>query len=347
MRLSLCGLVAVSLWLLAGRAGAEAPKIDFRNLPDEAYDQSKVKLEQDVLPGAPKVVLIAGRRSHGPGDHEFFAGTALLQKLLVKNGVNAVMVRDGWPKDEKVFADAKAIMFFCDGGGGHPLIQYEKESRQQEGVVGEKLQPEKSRGDQRRLKLVQGLLKQGAGFACYHYGVEFPKNDGPAILPMLGGYFEPYWSVNPHWLAKYAELPKHETTRGVKPFEAQDEWYYHMRFVEGMKGVTPILTAVPPDGTRGKPGANEPHGGNPHVQARKGQPEHMAWAYEREDGGRSFGFTGAHFHRNFGDENFRRLVVNSLMWVAKVPVPEGGADVAIEEKDLVSNLDDKRTRRRQ
>ena len=27
------------------------------------------------------------------------------------------------------------------------------------------------------------------------------------------------------------EIPEHETTRGVKPFEVKDEWYYHMRFV--------------------------------------------------------------------------------------------------------------------
>ena len=37
---------------------------------------------------------------------------------------------------------------------------------------------------------------------------------------------------------------EHPTARGVKPFVIKDEWYYHMRFVEGMKGVTPILSAV-------------------------------------------------------------------------------------------------------
>ena len=34
------------------------------------------------------------------------------------------------------------------------------------------------------------------------------------------------------------------------------------------------------------------HSGNPHVRARMGMPEHVAWAYERPGGGRSFGFTG-------------------------------------------------------
>ena len=38
-------------------------------------------------------------------------------------------------------------------------------------------------------------------------------------------------------------LPEHAVTRGVKPFTINDEWYYHMRFVDGMTGVTPIVSA--------------------------------------------------------------------------------------------------------
>ena len=44
----------------------------------------------------------------------------------------------------------------------------------------------------------------------------------------------------------------------------------------------------------------------------------IAWAYERKDGGRGFGFTGGHFHRNWADENFRKVVVNAILWAAKV-----------------------------
>src|SRR4051794_25653620 len=64
---------------------------------EPSYDQSAVPLEQDILPGAPKIILIAGSKSHGPMEHEFFAGSALLQNLLKQNGINAVMARDGWP----------------------------------------------------------------------------------------------------------------------------------------------------------------------------------------------------------------------------------------------------------
>ena len=45
------------------------------------------------------------------------------------------------------------------------------------------------------------------------------------------------------------------------------------------------------------------------------------------DGGRSFGFTGGHFHHNWANENFRRLVTNGILWTAKIEVPTGGAKV--------------------
>src|SRR5438132_5691774 len=98
-----------------------------------------------------------------------------------------------------------------------------------------------------------------------------------------------------------------------------------------MKGVRAILQAIPPDDTRR----------TEYTKGRKGEIETLAWAFERKDGGRGFGFTGAHFHRNWADENFRRVVVNAILWCAKVDVPEGGAKVAFDPADLNKNLDKK------
>ena len=44
----------------------------------------------------------------------------------------------------------------------------------------------------------------------------------------------------------------------------------------------------------------------------------------RRDGGRGFGFTGGHFHWNWGHDEFRQLVLNAIVWAAKAEVPEGG-----------------------
>ncbi len=98
-----------------------------------------------------------------------------------------------------------------------------------------------------------------------------------------------------------------------------------------MKGVTPILKATPPDQTRGTEAAKK----------HPGREEIVAWAFQRANEGRSFGFTGAHFHRNWGDENFRRLVVNAILWTAKVDVPKDGAKVDLDPADLKKNLDRK------
>jgi len=91
------------------------------------------------------------------------------------------------------------------------------------------------------------------------------------------------------------------------------------------------LKATPPDNVRGTPAAKE----------HPGRSEIVAWAFERGNSGRSFGFTGGHFHRNWGDENFRRLVTNAILWTAKVDVPKNGAKVELDAAELKKNLDRK------
>jgi type 1 glutamine amidotransferase len=267
--------------------------------------------------GSKKIVMVAGRPSHGPGDHEFNAGTLLLKKCLDKlPGVMMTQYGGGWPSDPSAFDNADAILFYMDGGDGHPLIQ----------------------GD--HLIQINKLAKQGVGIACAHYAVEIPKDrGGPELLDWIGGYFEAHWSVNPHWTAKFDKLPQHPITRGVVPFEINDEWYYHMRFRDKMEGVLPILTAIPPASTLDRP--DGPHSGNPTVRSKIGQPQHVAWAVERSDGGRGFGFTGGHFHRNWGDDNFRKLFLNAMLWVAKAEVPADGVASEISPEDLKEKLDPK------
>jgi len=266
-----------------------------------------------------KILLIAGSVSHGAGEHEFKAGCLLLKQCLDQvPGLKTEVRFDGWPRDDNAFDGADAVFIYCDGGDGHPAIKPE------------------------RLKLLGELMSKGVGLGCAHYAVEVPKDRGGAEwLAWIGGYFEAYRSVNPHWKADIKELPSHPITRGVKPFKILDEWYYHMRFPEGMKGTTPILTAVPSDATRGADGANDSHGGNPEVQQHKGEPEHLMWCTERADGGRGFGFTGGHFHRNWGDDNFRKIVLNAILWSAKIEVPENGVESTVLPEDLTKNLDRK------
>ena len=164
---------------------------------------------------------------------------------------------------------------------------------------------------------------------------------GPEFLRWIGGYFEPYWSVNPTWMMTKATLAKdHPITRGVKPFDIQDEWYYHMRFPENMEGVTPVLSAIPPDSTHD--GKDDAHGGNPAVRARKGMSEVLSWAFERPSDGRGYGFTGGHYHKNWANDDYRKLMLNAILWVAKAEVPADGVNSKVSDEEIKANLDKKR-----
>ncbi|QDV06943.1 Trehalose utilization [Planctomycetes bacterium Poly30] len=262
-------------------------------------------LQLKTLPDSPdatrKVVFVAGGRSHGNGAHEHRAGSMLLAKRIAElPGFEAVVVTEGWPEDESVFDGAAAVVIFCDGGEAHPLNP--------------------------RLEAFDEMMKRGVGLGTIHYAVETVKGPaGDKFLEWQGGFFEPYWSINPHWRAKFEAFVEHPVTRGLTPFEVQDEWYYHMRFREGMEGVTPILTAMPDTGTLMRP--DGPHSNNEYVRdavVKRKEPQHLAWAATRDGGGRGFGFTGGHNHINWQNDNFRRAVLNGIVWISHGEVPEGG-----------------------
>jgi hypothetical protein len=272
--------------------------------PANQFDQSVVPVEVEPLnPASTKIVLVAGAPSldHPSGAHEFFAGSALLARLLCQTpGVVPVLVKNGWPTNEKVFAGAKAIVFYLDGRDAHPLA------------------------DPAKLAILEPYVDAGAGFANLHYAVDYNPAVGDQILPWLGGYFRAGYSVNPVWQATYGALPSHEVANGVGPFTVNDEWYYDMWWTAGMPGVTPILQAVPPEATRT----------TPDTMANPGRSETTAWAHDRPGGGRGFGFTGGHWHGNWTDSvdapdasKLRRIVTNGILWTAHVPVPAGGAPV--------------------
>jgi type 1 glutamine amidotransferase len=272
-------------------------------------------------PAKKHILLLAGRPSHGPGEHEHNAGVLLLKKCLDESGLpleTTAHLNAEWPSQDEL-DKADTILFYADGGGGHFLLS----------------------GD--HLAQVEKEMKRGAGFVCLHYAVEFPADKGgPQALDWMGGFFEANWSVNPHWLANYKELPKHPISNGVKPFSTNDEWYFHMRFADSSKGrLTNVLSDVPPDSTMSR--KDGPHEGNPTVREEVAakKPQTTAWAFERADGGRGFGFTGGHFHKGWGNDDQRKLVLNAILWTAKAQVPPGGVQSKVSDEELTANLDPK------
>jgi len=275
-----------------------------------------------------KIVLIAGKPSHGPGAHEHRAGSLLLQKCLAGfPGLKVVVYDGGWPTkqvdgkavdDHAALDGADVIVIYSDGGAKHPALADD------------------------RLAALGRRMQRGAGLGFIHYAVEPVIAKGQAeFLDWVGGAFEINWSVNPHWQANFTTFPVHAVTRGVKPFSTLDEWYFNMRFRPGMKGITPILTDVPPASTMSR--KDDAHAGNPAVreQVAKGTPQHVMWVAENTNGSRGFGFTGGHFHASWKNEDQRKLILNSIVWLAKVEVPAGGVVSTVSDADLVANLDPK------
>jgi len=173
------------------------------------------------------------------------------------------------------------------------------------------------------MEWLKGLMDKGVGLVCLHYAVDFPPKVGEQVLDWLGGYYDERQSTNPHNrdVEVTPAAKDHPICRGLKPFVTSDEFYYRIHFRPEDKSVTPILTFVP----------KQPNQGT----------QVIAWAKERPNGGRSFGFTGGHFHTNWGIPEFRRMVLNAILWSAKVEIPKDGAQSTVTAEDLKKNLDNK------
>lgn len=254
-----------------------------------------------------KIVLIAGTKSHGPGDHEYEKGARLLKHCLDTSpnlkGFVTELHLDGWPKDERTLDDAATIFLYSDGSDrdeqAHPLL----------------------RGQ--RLRTLQRLMDRGVGFVAVHYTVFVPtKRGGEQFLDWAGGYFDYENGPKPRsWYSKIQTAvgkvalasPDHPISRGLSPFEVREEFYYNMRLRPDERGgVASILRVA-------LPGEKE--------------PQTVAWAAERKNGGRGFAYTGGHFHKNWQNDNVRRMVLNALVWTAGGDVPPGGVASTLPEEE--------------
>lgn len=163
----------------------------------------------------------------------------------------------------------------------------------------------------RRLEAFAQLAAKGGGLTVLHWGMG-TKEAGPieGFLKLWGGCHggpDRKYLVLETVLAPVA--PRHEIATGVEPLRVHDEFYYSLKFAEAGAALRPVMAA--------------------DIQGRS---ETVAWAWERGNGGRSFGFSGLHFHRNWDHPEYRRLVVQGILWTMKIPIPATGVAVDLPEK---------------
>ena len=277
-----------------------------------------IQLKRLAMADRKKVVFIGGAKSHAFGSHEHTAGIKLLMRALADNfpEIHAEAYFDGHPDDPTALDNADAVILYSSGGLRHPWL----------GAI----------------RQIDGFAARRGGIGAIHFAVELPQGEpGSKFLDWIGGYFERWWSVNPHWTLEGVELADgHPITNGVEPFEINDEWYFNIRFRPAMSGVTPILQAVPPPHTMTRP--DGPASGNPYARAavKRKETQTLMWASERPGGGRGFGFTGGHVHWNWAHPDYRKLVLNAVAWIAGATVPEGGIDSGpYSLDDMLANQD--------
>ena len=271
----------------------------------DPFDQSGVPIEE--LPTDPKlakIVLIAGFAAPKlkSGEHEYFAGCAALAKLLKQTpGVFPVVVRDGWPKKPETLAGAKAVVLFLEGAEAHTALKHDR---------------------------FQELMKfeaAGAGIVHLHSAIDYPKDFGDRVRACAGAAWEKGYSLRAHWIDEFAQFPDHPICRGVTPFPIDDGWLWKLRFVDGLKGVTPLLRTKSPKDA-GKTSDTEAI---------------ISWAYARPNGGRSFAFTGGHLQSSFKQEGYRKFLVNGILWSAGREIPATGAPVKLDASEVMLHLDRK------
>jgi hypothetical protein len=286
--LSIAILLAPLATLAAGEKTPKLPKgITLEEQPKDAK--------------AIKIVFIAGSNFYKPGEHEYIAGCAALMDLVKQTpGVFPVLALD-WPKNPDTFKNAKAVVFFQDGGAKHPALK----------------------GG--RLVQINQLAEEGAGLVMLHQGVDISKDFGDRMRGWMGAAWEPGYSQRAHWIDTHKTFPVHPITRGVTPFKIDDGYLYKLRFVADMKGVTPLLRTVNPKAKNAKLDDNAI----------------VAWAYDRADKGRSFAFTGGHLHASLAEEGYRRFLVNGILWSAGVEIPQTGAPVALSKAELNQYLENR------
>jgi type 1 glutamine amidotransferase len=159
--------------------------------------------------------------------------------------------------------------------------------------------------DEKRLAAVQRAAKRKAGLSCLHWAMgckdaEYIDKYVALFGGCHGGPDRKYQVLE----TDVKPIEKSPVTVGISPFKVKEEFYYRLKFVKPEGSVKPAVTAK-----------------------IDGEDFPVCWTWDRPDGGRSFGFSGMHFHENWKRAEYRRLVGQGVLWTLGMPIPEKGLEV--------------------
>jgi type 1 glutamine amidotransferase len=234
--------------------------------------------------------------------HEYIKSVRLLKVMLDMatnlQGLKTEVHYNGWPEDPSTLDDADVIMTISDGQDG-PDIGYPVPFMTVE-----------------RMAVMERQMKRGCGFITFHFSTFAPDTYGQHVLEWGGGYFD--WQDEGGKRSWYSAIktldtevqlpsPDHPIARGVRPFRALEEFYYNIRFGSNDRRLVPILSV-------------------PALETNLPNGKVVAWAVQRADGGRGFGTTTGHYYANWKNADYRKLILNAIVWASGAEVPIQGVE---------------------
>lgn len=278
-----------------------------KKYPASAFDQSSLKLEELCTDSNKlKIVIIPGSESikKASGNHEYMAGAALLTKIFNKmENVHACITNYEWPKNESILETADVIVVYSNGDGKQGLLANSK-----------------------RTEYINKLIEKGIGFVNLHAAICYPKPYIELGQKWIGGVWTDAYSKGNrgHWKSSHSQFPNHPITAGVTPWKADDGWCHKILIPqENRSKLSPLLWS------------SKTHKGDP----KGGDEDIVAWTFDRKDGGRSFSCSGAHGHWEWANDGLRQMIVNGILWTAKLKVPTEGFKCNIDKENMNQHFD--------
>jgi type 1 glutamine amidotransferase len=244
-----------------------------------------------------QVFILVGPSTHPPGTHEVAAGARLMKFCLEHaenfRGIKADVIT-AWPEDRQRLQKVATVVF-----------------------TGDQFPPARMPDRDRIMADLTNMMDHGCGLVCVHYATglsagDVAKDGEHPLLHWMGGYFatrcEHHQSIARIYQAATIEPTKteHSVLRGWKTFTVHDEPYINNYFGKDgpAKNVTPLaVSQLPPESPK---------------------QEIVAWAVSRPDGGRGMGVVMPHFYKNWRVDDLRTLIMNGIVWTAKLDVPTEG-----------------------
>jgi type 1 glutamine amidotransferase len=255
-----------------------------------------------------EIVFVAGPKDHGvPGRHEYGKALTLLKGCIDSAALKGISTKMymGQPPDASELKNAAVIVLNSSG---------DRVPKEAHAIFPQDATTDHATYDaatMERLQKFDGLMKKGVGIAIIHYTTWVNNPTGRKyFMEWAGGYYEDGYSkvVRSTWHVEPAKVT-HPILNGITtPWTYDEEFFTKERLSDDPHRVT-LLTGT----------------------SDTGVTSDLAWSIERAGGGRGFVMTGADIHKNMLVEQHRRLILNGIVWAAKLKVPAGGMSCDVTE----------------